>query len=82
MMLADDRRSWQLGPDAAWRRTEDVLGRPGTIDTFAEMKKPRGGQSRSRPSRLAARPGAARSIRGHEPVGCTTRLRRDRSRSS
>ena len=23
-MLADDRRSWQLGADAVWRRTEDI----------------------------------------------------------
>ena len=23
IMLADDRRSWQLGPDGAWRRTEE-----------------------------------------------------------
>jgi polyphosphate kinase len=38
-MLADDRRSWQLGPDATWRRTEEILGRPGTIDTFEAMKQ-------------------------------------------
>ena len=24
IMLADDRRSWQLGPDATWRRTEEL----------------------------------------------------------
>jgi polyphosphate kinase len=39
VMLADDRRSWQLGPEATWRRTEDVQGDPGTIDTQAELKK-------------------------------------------
>jgi polyphosphate kinase len=39
VMLDDDRRSWQLGPDACWRRTEDVTGRPGTTDTFAIMKQ-------------------------------------------
>jgi polyphosphate kinase len=38
-MLADDRRSWQLGSDAVWRRTEDLTGRPGTCDTFALLKE-------------------------------------------
>ena len=37
-MLADDRRSWQLQPDATWKRTEDIQGRPGTLDTFEAMK--------------------------------------------
>ena len=31
MMLADDRRSWQLGPDATWRRTEEIQGRDGHV---------------------------------------------------
>jgi polyphosphate kinase len=39
VMLADDRRSWQLQPDATWVRTEVLLGRPGTVDTFAAMKE-------------------------------------------
>jgi len=39
VMLSDDRRSWQLGSDAVWRRTEDIQGRPGTIDTFEVMKE-------------------------------------------
>jgi polyphosphate kinase len=39
VMLADDRRSWQLGSDATWRRTEDILGRPGTTDTHAVLKE-------------------------------------------
>jgi polyphosphate kinase len=39
IMLADDRRSWQLGTDAAWRRTEELNGTDGTFDTFAEMKR-------------------------------------------
>jgi polyphosphate kinase len=39
VMLADDRRSWQLGPDACWRRTEELTGLPGTVDTFARMKE-------------------------------------------
>jgi polyphosphate kinase len=38
VMLRDDRRSWQLGPDAEWRRTEDIVGRTGTIDTFEVLK--------------------------------------------
>jgi polyphosphate kinase len=38
-MLADDRRSWQLGSDAVWRRTEDLNGVEGTIDTFVAMKE-------------------------------------------
>jgi polyphosphate kinase len=32
-LLADDRRSWQLGSDAVWRRTEAIEGHEGTIDT-------------------------------------------------
>jgi polyphosphate kinase len=39
VMLADDRRSWQLGPDMVWRRTEVLLDRPGTVDTFATLKE-------------------------------------------
>jgi len=38
VLLADDRRSWQLGPDAVWRRTEEILGREGTCDTHEELK--------------------------------------------
>jgi polyphosphate kinase len=38
IMLADDRRSWQLGPNAKWRRTEEILGREGTCDTHEELK--------------------------------------------
>ena len=39
VMLADDRRSWQLGADATWRRTEEILRAPGSIDTFATLKE-------------------------------------------
>ena len=39
VMLADDRRSWQLGADGAYRRTEDLNGRPGTIVTFETLKE-------------------------------------------
>ena len=39
VMLADDRRSWQLGPDGRWRRTEVIESVDGTIDTFAVLKE-------------------------------------------
>jgi len=39
VMLADDRRSWQLGADAVWRRTETIEGRPGGLDTFETLKE-------------------------------------------
>jgi len=39
LMLVDDRRSWQLRPDATWVRTEVLEGRPGTIDTFEVLKE-------------------------------------------
>ena len=39
VMLADDRRSWQLLPDLTWVRTETLEGREGTIDTFEVMKE-------------------------------------------
>ena len=38
LMLSDDRRSWQLQPDASWVRTEVIEGRSGTIDTFEVLK--------------------------------------------
>jgi polyphosphate kinase len=38
VLLQDDRRSWQLGPDGTWRRTEDIQGHPGTCDTHEELK--------------------------------------------
>jgi polyphosphate kinase len=39
LMLTDDRRSWQLQPDATWVRTEVLQGRPGTIDTHEVLKE-------------------------------------------
>ena len=33
LMLADDRRAWSMDRSGTWRRVEDGLGRPGTIDT-------------------------------------------------
>jgi polyphosphate kinase len=38
LMLADDRRSWQLGADGTWRRTEDINGAPGTVDSHELLK--------------------------------------------
>ena len=37
VMLADDRRSWQLVADGTYRRTEDIRGGAGTIDTFETL---------------------------------------------
>jgi polyphosphate kinase len=39
VMLADDRRSWQLGADGKYRRTEELTGTAGTIDTFETLKE-------------------------------------------
>ena len=39
VMLSDDRRSWQMRPDASWVRTETLEEREGTIDTFEIMKE-------------------------------------------
>jgi polyphosphate kinase len=39
IMLADDRRSWQLGSDAIWRRTEEIAQASGTCDTFVALKE-------------------------------------------
>ncbi|MGZ6271981.1 MAG: polyphosphate kinase 1 [Candidatus Limnocylindrales bacterium] len=38
IMLADDRRSWQLGPDDRWRRVETLLEAPSGLDTFEVLK--------------------------------------------
>jgi polyphosphate kinase len=38
VMLEDDRRSWQLGPSATWRRTEEIQGHEGSCDTHEELK--------------------------------------------
>jgi polyphosphate kinase len=39
VMLADDRRSWQLQSDGSWLRTEVLGSRAGTVDTFAVLKE-------------------------------------------
>jgi len=56
VMLADDRRSWQLGADAVWRRTEATEGREGTIDTFAVLKED--ALAAAAPMHVPHRPGA------------------------
>jgi len=38
VMMADDRRSWQLGGDGVYRRTEEINGAVGSIDTFETLK--------------------------------------------
>jgi len=38
VMLADDRRSWQLGGDGVYHRTEEINGAVGSIDTFETLK--------------------------------------------
>jgi polyphosphate kinase len=38
VMLADDRRSWQLCPDGVYRRTEELNGAQGAIDTFEALE--------------------------------------------
>ncbi len=52
--LTDDVNSWQLGADALWRRTEEIQGHPGTVDTFALLKE-------------AARAAAATATIPHRP---------------
>jgi polyphosphate kinase len=39
VMLADDRRSWQLSPDGRWERIEVLESREGTVETFAVLKE-------------------------------------------
>jgi len=38
VMLADDRRSWQLCVDGKYRRTEELNGSPGSVDTFEALQ--------------------------------------------
>ena len=38
VMMADDRRSWQLGSVGRWERTEVLESKAGTVDTFAVLK--------------------------------------------
>jgi polyphosphate kinase len=45
VMMADDRRSWQLQPDGRWLRTEVVESRAGTVDTFLTLKDEAASQS-------------------------------------
>ena len=56
VMLADDRRSWQLLPDTTWIRTEILNERAGTIDTFEMLKED--ALDRAQLAILPHRPGA------------------------
>jgi polyphosphate kinase len=38
LMLSDERRSWQLASDGTYRRTEEITGTPGIVDTFETLK--------------------------------------------
>jgi polyphosphate kinase len=37
VMLADDRRAWQLGADDQWRRVEELVEQVQGIDTFETL---------------------------------------------
>ncbi len=37
IMLADDRRAWQLDGDDRWRRVEDLVDQPTGLDTFETL---------------------------------------------
>jgi len=37
IMLADDRRAWQLDGDDRWRRVEDLVEQPTGLDTFETL---------------------------------------------
>ena len=39
VMLADDRRAWELGPDERWQRVEWRLEAPTGLDTFEAFKQ-------------------------------------------
>ncbi len=38
VMMADDRRSWQMSADGRWQRTEVLESKAGTVDTFNVLK--------------------------------------------
>ena len=37
VMLADDRRAWQLGSDDRWRRIDEIVAEPRGVDTFETL---------------------------------------------
>ena len=64
VMMADERRSWQLGKDGRWARTEILESREGHSDTFSVLKEDAAASATvaaDLPSR-APRPGRARWI--------------------
>ena len=66
-MLADDRRSWQLGADAAWRRTEEIIAAAGHARHVRHAQGAGAGAARRR-SR-AAPPGLAGRFAGPAGLG-------------
>jgi len=50
VMFADDRRSWQLGADGAYHRTEELTGIPGTSTPSRCFRRAR----RPRPRRISS----------------------------
>jgi polyphosphate kinase len=50
IMLADDRRAWQLGADERWARVEASLVRPTGLDTFETLQAEALASQPSRPS--------------------------------
>ena len=39
VLLADDRRAWQLGTEERWRRVETLTAAPRGVDTFEQLKR-------------------------------------------
>jgi polyphosphate kinase len=39
IVFADDRRSWMLGGDGRWRRSEELIGIPGSVDSQQLLKR-------------------------------------------
>ena len=67
IMLADDRRSWQLQPDATWLRTEELEGRPARSTRSRCSRSGALASGTRRPTRRVGRaPGPGRWIRGRD----------------
>ena len=77
IMLADDRRSWQLGADGAYHRTEELTGVPGTIDTFETLKERAIAAVAACGGRAPQRPHAGRGLARSEGIVSTSGERLD-----
>ena len=83
VMLADDRRSWQLGPDATWRRTEEhPRARRARSTPTRSSRSARSPPALSRPRRAGRARAPARSTRARDRRTTSLGRPRDRSRSS